>query len=120
MYNFEKKTFSEFYQTITHLGILKYPTGNCQWACIRHANIFLNAYTLKKRLECFHKIREVCKQSMILLDIQDSLVTNVKEIFDDDFIKVDSPYESTNGSKMTILLLDFRALDKPNNKLLYE
>lgn len=82
------------------------PTANCQLYSIGNVDHIL--YKDKElRLEIFKFIQRQVSKNIVLLDIKQTIENQVLEIFPDkhDIISR-TPYVSTNGSNMLILLIN--------------
>jgi hypothetical protein len=102
------------YKVITPYG----PSGNCQWFCIRNFAQFNNldldsARILLKKICC-----KVCK-AMFMVDFHTYLLENggtIKELLKDADFVINTEYLSTNGSKMTMMLVKTRKFIEDESK----
>jgi hypothetical protein len=102
-------------------GIYKYtftytygPTSNCQMITIAPFQYFLNTAFPEANIAFVKNIIEQCKAEikipsiatkMVLFDVRASLMDELIKKFGQP--KIQTPYESTNGSQMVLGLLDF-------------
>ena len=84
-------------------------TGNCQHATIAYANSILSDPKAKEILKYIYG--HVTGKRMFLMDINNSYITYLKKIFPANLIRLEAPYTSSNGSLMTIFLVDIYELN---------
>jgi len=86
------------------LYTIKYPTNNCQLSSIGNANDLLQIPE-GDIVEVIHAIRKgTC--NMVIMDIRDSYLVKLKKFFEPfGEFRLESPYKSSNGSSMVILIL---------------
>lgn len=91
------------------------PTGNCQLALVRYANILFNKYYYPIIIGPL--IRNLAKK-LIMVDIRSELVNTMKELIGNkDAILMEQSYSSTSGNKMTIVII---IAEKINNYNAYK
>lgn len=82
------------------------PTNNCQLSIIAS---FVNLFFIKDDKEIYEIIKTLHKnlplRKIILVDVNRNISTRVKSIFTNQIIS-DTPYTSTNGSMMNIILIN--------------
>lgn len=88
-------------------------TGNCQMAVAWYGEVFLKAFNIEEAQELFkHIINNCIKQKIYMFDVVNSRVTkqDIEAVFGDNSIVGHLPYTSTNGSTMSIYLVDTKNL----------
>lgn len=81
------------------------PTGNCQLNSWRQFNSVLRhtpPFSMFK--EWYDKFKD--ERKLLLVDIKEDLIDDLKNYVGEDKIVMVSPYKSTNGSKMYIVLIN--------------
>ena len=86
------------------------PTSNCQLSLI---GLACRLIELKNdcMMEVLGDFANLMRKCMILVDVNSSVATQFLDIFKDK-VRLNSPYNSTNGSHMNILLIDVREFIK--------
>lgn len=91
------------------MWVINYPTMNCQLFSIGNAHYMCNEYFLKKtKLEdILLTIKSIVgHKTIMLIDIKSNLIDSFKESLSKYIEKtIDTPYISTNSSKMTTSLV---------------
>lgn len=102
-----------------HRVIVPYgPSGNCQWFCIRNFAQF-NDLNLESASILLKKICYKIPKAMFMVDIKTYLLEDegvIKELLKDAEIVLSTPYLSTNGSKMTMMLVKTKKFIKYESK----
>lgn len=95
-----------------YIAVYASPTSNCQLATIAAANQLLAPEPTDKEalLDALTLLWEKARKNIFLFDIQQIYLPKLKNIFDEkDFILI-SNYESTNQSRMAIVLVKTNVL----------
>lgn len=85
------------------------PTGNCQIFSILNAYCLFSAYTLDRketRKEFCEAGRKAGMKRLCYIDVLESYAEKVKKVFDKDEIVFETPFVSTNGSKIHFFLIN--------------
>jgi len=95
----------------------QYPTLNCQVGSIASFNSVMDTFKeTDKEEELLASLVEIditLQKNLVLIDISRGRADRMRKFFNK-YIHLDSPYTSTNGSMMVIMLLNFK--DFRNNK----
>lgn len=79
------------------------PTGNCQLALIKHANILFNKLYYKAMIG--HVINNLTKR-LVIIDLRVELVPVMKELIgNNEAILLEKSYASTSGSTMCVIII---------------
>lgn len=80
-----------------------YGTGNCQVAIVAYFASALDAQTAKKDIASTFMASN--RKKLLLVDIKEYYADTLKKLFTPEDIVTETPYKSSNGSKMCIYLL---------------
>ena len=86
-----------------NIYVTKYPTGNCQMWSISYFNALIINYENTKEL--LVEIYKRVIKNMLLIDINRSIEEPTIKLFGKRIIS-NTPYRSTNGSDMNLMLID--------------
>jgi len=81
-------------------------TGNCQLSIIGHANTLLNSCTKEEVSLQLREVKKLSGKRLLLMDLQQNYIKQLKEKVPANHIVSVTPYKSTNGSAMNLVLLN--------------
>ena len=96
-------------------GLKIYPAGtnNCQMAIGGNFENFIYGKRKATIIDELRQIRvKVTSKSLFFIDIHQKQAKRMRGMFPNKYILVDSPYTSSNGSLMNIMVIDMRSLDE--------
>lgn len=83
------------------------PTGNCQLGALTYAN---NMFAYENAREIYNQLVKLSPRPIYLLDVTNTIASQVDTIFKKSEIISKTPYSSTNGSQMVIYLINNRGM----------
>ncbi len=92
--------------------IINCPTNNCQLNSITSAEnilVYSSANFLNAKIAFSHVAQQIGRP-LLLFDVKSDLVHHIRDIFGTENIILNSPYNSSNSSEMSIVIVDIRPL----------